>query len=161
MFDLTNSSRFIQYLAYGILFILGQSAAMWGLYSNLHFKNLSMWQAYKMAIPFAWLDWVFMTLAINVGHTYDLVTPTQDTFVLIFVQFTLILIINQFYLKQTIFKSDVIAFFVIVIGLSISFFHIISKLFGISIHDDKKNIDEGKTHAFTKTKAYGEVSLQN
>ena len=91
MFDLTNSSRFIQYLAYGILFILGQSAAMWGLYSNLHFKNLSMWQAYKMAIPFAWLDWVFMTLAINVGHTYDLVTPTQDTFLLIIVQFSMTL----------------------------------------------------------------------
>ena len=158
MFDLSNSPRFIQYLAYAILFILGQSAAMWGLYSNLHFKNLSMFQAYKMAIPFAWLDWLFMTFAINVGHKYDLVTPTQDTFVLIFVQFTLILIINQFYLKQDIFKSDIIAFFIIIIGFSVSFFHIISKMFGIPIHVDKKHIDEGKTHSFTKIKTHHKIN---
>jgi hypothetical protein len=158
MFDLSNSPRFIQYLAYGILFILGQSAAMWGLYSNLHFKNLSMFQAYKMAIPFAWIDWLFMTFAINVGNKYDLVTPTQDTFVLIFVQFTLILLINQFYLKQTIFRSDIIAFFIIILGLSISFFHIFSKVFGIPIHIDKKNIDEGKVHSFTKIKTHREIS---
>ena len=157
MFNLDNSPRFIQYLVYAILFILGQSAAMWGLYSNLHFKNLSMFQAYKMAIPFAWIDWLFMTFAINVGNKYDLVTPTQDTFVLIFLQFTLILLINQFYLKQDIFKSDIIAFFIIIVGLGVSFFHLVSNIFGIPIHVDKKNIDEGKTHAFTKVKIHREI----
>ena len=157
MLDLSNSPRFIQYLAYAILFILGQSAAMWGLYSNLHFKNLSMFQAYKMAIPFAWIDWLFMTCVINVGNKYDLVTPTQDTFVLIFLQFTLILLINQFYLKQAIFRSDIIAFFIIIVGLGVSFFHVVSKIFGIPIHVDKKNIDEGKTHAFTKVKTHREI----
>ena len=99
MLTLDNAPRFIQYIAFAILFIMGQSAAMWGLYYTLPFKNLSMFQAYKMAIPFAWLDWIFMTLAINIGHKYNLVTPTQDTFILIIVQFSLILIINQYYLK--------------------------------------------------------------
>ena len=117
-----------------------------------------MFQAYKMAIPFAWIDWLFMTFAINVGNKYDLVTPTQDTFVLIFLQFTLILLINQFYLKQAIFKSDSIAFFIIIVGLGVSFFHLVSKIFGIPIHVDKKNIDEGKTHAFTKVKTHREIS---
>ena len=182
MFDLTNSSRFIQYLVYAILFIIGQSAAMWGLYYTLPFKNLSMWQAYKMAIPFAWLDWIFMTLAINVGHTYNLVTPTQDTFVLIIVQFTLILIINQLYLKQNIFRSDIIAFFMILIGFCISFFHILSKALGIAVHTDTKltdtkltdtntkltnnklmdtkltDIKESKVHAFTKIKVHNEIN---
>ena len=72
-------------------------------------------------------------------------------------QFTLILLINQFYLKQTIFRSDIIAFFVIILGFSVSFFHIVSKIFGIPIHSDKKNIDEGKTHSFTKIKTHREI----
>jgi hypothetical protein len=153
MLTLDNAPRFIQYIAFAILFIMGQSAAMWGLYYTLPFKNLSMFQAYKMAIPFAWLDWVFMTLAINIGHKYNLVTPTQDTFVLIIVQFALILLINQYYLKQDIFRSDIIAFFLVLSGLFISFFHIASKIFGVPIHADIK-LDESKVHAFTKTKAY-------
>ena len=157
MFDLTNSSRFIQYLVYAILFIIGQSAAMWGLYYTLPFKNISMWQAYKMAIPFAWLDWIFMTLAINVGHKYNLVTPTQDTFMLIIVQFTLILIINQVYLKQDIFRSDIIAFLIILVGFCISFFHIVSKLFGIPIHKDAIVQSESQIHSFTKVKVHNEI----
>jgi len=157
MLTLDNAPRFIQYIAFAVLFIMGQSAAMWGLYYTLPFKNLSMFQAYKMAIPFAWLDWVFMTLAINIGHKYNLVTPTQDTFILIIVQFALILLINQYYLKQDIFRSDIIAFFLVLLGLCISFFHIVSKIFGIPIHIDVKT-DHSKVHAFTKTKTYRAIN---
>jgi hypothetical protein len=165
MLSLDNAPRFVQYLAYAILFITGQSAAMWGLYYTLPFKNLSMWQAYKMAIPFAWLDWLFMTFAINVGHKYNLVTPTQDTFVLIIVQFVLILIINQYYLKQDIFRSDIVAFFLILIGLFISFFNIVSKLLGIPIVKDKKKDLVEKdmrddTDSFTKVKIYHELKTK-
>jgi hypothetical protein len=130
MINIDKLPRFVHYLLYAILFITGQSAAMWGLFSTLHYKNLTMWQAYKMAIPFAWLDWIFMTLAINVGDKYNLVSPTQDIFVLIIVQFTLILVINQYYLKQTIFRSDIIAFVIILVGFCVSFFHVVSKMLG-------------------------------
>jgi hypothetical protein len=143
-FSLDNYPRFIQYIAYAILFILGQSAAMWGLYSTLPYKNLTMFQAYKKAIPFAWLDWLFMTFAINIGNKYNLVTPTQDTFVLIIVQFALILLINQYYLKQDIFRSDIVAFFLVLLGLFISFFKLVSG--GLT-----------KATAFTKVKAYHEL----
>jgi hypothetical protein len=155
MIDLSNYPKIIQYITFAILFIIGQSAAMWGLYVTLPFKNLTMWEAYKMAIPFAWLDWVFMTLAINVGHKYDLVTPTQDTFVLIIVQFTLLLLINQYYLKQEIYRSDIIAFFLVLIGFFISFFHIVSKIFNIPIHVHP--VDEPNPHSFTKTKIYKKI----
>jgi hypothetical protein len=138
------------------LFILGQSAAMWGLFYTLPFKNLSMWQAYKMAIPFAWIDWVFMTLAINVGDKYDLVSPTQDIFVLIIVQFTLLLIINQYYLKQDIFRSDIIAFFIIMIGFCVSFFHIVSKMLGRPVIQSKAVIEKKNTP--TKLKVYKAVA---
>jgi len=158
MIDLTSAPLLIKYLAYAILFLIGQSAAMWGLYWTLPYKNLTVWESYKMAMPFAWLDWFFMTFAINIGDKYNLVTPTQDTFVLIMVQFALILLINKFYLKQEIFRSDIVAFFIIILGLAVSFFHIVSKMWGIPIHPDKTNVDEGKTHAFTKAKAYREVN---
>ena len=153
MLDFKTYPKFVHYLLYGFLFILGQTAAMWGLFSTLPYKNLTMWQAYKMAIPFAWLDWIFMTLAINVGNTYDLVTPTQDTFVLIIVQFTLLLIINQYYLKQDIFRSDIIAFFLILVGFFISFFHVVSKMLGLPVHKHPKDV-----HNVTKLKVYEAVA---
>ena len=89
-----NYSKIPYYILFLFLFILAQSLSMWGQYVTLPFKNLSMWEAYKMAIPFAWLDWIFMTLTIMVGNKYDLVTPTQDTFLLIIIQFCLIILMH-------------------------------------------------------------------
>ena len=129
------------YILFIFLFILAQSLSMWGQYVTLPFKNLSLWEAYKMAIPFAWLDWFIMTFTIYIGDKYELVTPTQDTFLLIIIQFTLILIINNYYLKQKIFRSDIIAFFIILIGFFVSIFHIISKILNIPIplHEQEQN----------------------
>jgi hypothetical protein len=123
---------------------VAQSLSMWGQYVTLPFKNLSMWEAYKMAIPFAWMDWVVMTFVIMIGDKYELVTPTQDTFLLIILQFCLILLINRFYLKQTINRSDIIAFFIILAGFLVSFVHIVSKLFNIPVpaHPNKEDPDE-------------------
>ena len=126
-------SKIPYYILFLFLFILAQSLSMWGQYVTLPFKNLSMWEAYKMAIPFAWLDWIVMTFTVMVGDKYELVTPTQDTFLLIIIQFCLILIINYFYLKQKVTRSDIIAFFIILLGFFVSFLHLISKIFGLKI----------------------------
>ena len=139
--DLTYLPHYALFL---FLFIVAQSLSMWGQYVTLPFKNLSMWEAYKMAIPFAWMDWVIMTFVIMIGDKYQLVTPTQDTFLLIILQFCLILIINRFYLKQSISRSDIIAFFIILTGFIVSFVHIVSKVLSIPIpvHPNKENPDE-------------------
>ncbi len=126
-------SKLPYYALFLFLFIVAQSLSMWGQFVTLPYKTLTMWEAYKMAIPFAWLDWIVMTFTIMVGHKYELVTPTQDTFLLIIIQFCLILLINQFYLKQKVTRSDIIAFFIILLGFFVSFLHLISKLFGIQI----------------------------
>jgi hypothetical protein len=149
------TTKIMHYILYAVLFILGQASEMWGLFVTLPFTNLSMFEAYKMAIPFAWLDWFFMTLAINIGNKYQLVTPTQDTFVLIIIQFTLILLINHYYLKQKIFRSDIIAFFIILVGLCVSFFHMVSRLIGAPVHD---HTDE--THALTNVKVHRTIVKQ-
>lgn len=132
------------YILFLFLFILAQSLSMWGQFVTLPYQNLTMWEAYKMAIPFAWLDWIFMTFTVMVGDKYELVTPTQDTFLLIIIQFCLILLINQFYLKQKVTRSDVIAFFIILFGFFVSFLHLISKFFNIKIpeHPGTENPDE-------------------
>jgi len=137
-------SKLPYYALFLFLFILAQSLSMWFQFVTLPYKNLSMWQAYKMAIPFAWLDWVVMTFTVMVGDKYNLVTPTQDTFLLIIIQFCLILIINQFYLKQKVSQSDIIAFFIILFGFFVSFLHLVSKVFSIPIpkHAGSANPDE-------------------
>jgi len=146
------TSKPLQYIVYLLLFITGQSLSMWGQYVTLPFKNLTYWQAFSMAIPFAWADWFFMTFAIDIGNRYKLVTPTQDTFLLIILQFSLVLLINQFYLKQKVYRSDIIAFGILLIGYFISFFHLVSKAFNIPIPE--QHITEDTHRVSKKIKKY-------
>jgi hypothetical protein len=158
-------SKTLNYIIYFSLFILGQSLSMWGQYVTLPFKNLTYYQGLTMALPYAWVDWIFMTFAIDIGHTQKLVTPTQDTFLLIVVQFTLLLLINKFYLKQEIYRSDIIAFFIIIIGYICSFFHVVSKIFNIPIPEqpttqqqsEKSEKSGGKTEEKTEQSDNGLV----
>jgi hypothetical protein len=103
---------------------------MWGQYVTLPYTNLTYWQAFSMAIPFAWSNWLFTTFAIDIGHTHDIASPTQDTFLLIVLQFTYLLIINRFYLKKKITNSDIFAFLIILIGYAVSMFHLVTKALG-------------------------------
>ena len=120
----------LNYLLWLVAFICAQASSMWGQFVTLKFPNMGMFAAYKMAIPFAWLDWMFMSVAVNIGDKYKLVTPTQDTFTLITLQFTAILIINHFYLHQPLFRSDIVAFFMILFGFAVSFNNMLSKVLG-------------------------------
>lgn len=117
----------LNYLLWLLAFICAQASSMWGQFFTLKLPNISMFAAYKMAIPFAWLDWLFMSMAVNIGDKYKLVTPTQDTFTLITLQFTAILLINHFYLHQPLFRSDIVAFFLILFGFAVSFNNMLSK----------------------------------
>ena len=145
-------SKLPYYVLFLCLFILAQSLSMWGQFVTLPYKNLTMWEAYKMAIPFAWLDWLVMTFTVMVGHKYELVTPTQDTFLLIIIQFCLILLINQYYLKQKVTRSDIVAFFIILFGFFVSFLHLVSKTFNIPIpeHVGSENPDEASATLDTR-----------
>ena len=121
---------YIQFLA---SFIIAQSFSIWGQFYTLKYPNISMIKAFFMAIPFAWLDWFFMTIAVGLGHKYKLVTETQDTFLLIITQFTVVLIMNHYYLKQHLSRSDIIAFFIILLAFAVSFLNLISKVAGIPV----------------------------
>ena len=129
------------YLLFFILFATAQCFAMWGAYVSLPLKKLSMWQAYKMAMPFVLIDWFLMTFVINLSTKYNLVTPTQNIFILIILQFIIILVINHFYLKQQIYLSDYIAFLLLLIGYAISYLKLFSGLC-IRQHIDSKKFLE-------------------
>ena len=117
----------MNYFLWFVSFACSQATSMWGQFVTLKYPNMGMFAAFKMAIPFAWLDWVFMSMAVSIGDKYKLVTPTQDTFTLIIMQFAAILIINRFYLHQPLFRSDIIAFFIILFGFAVSFNNMLSK----------------------------------
>lgn len=131
--------QLIPFIAFIVLFIFAQSLSMWGQYVTLPYKNLSMWEAYKMAIPYAWMDWFVMTFVIMLGDKYKLVTPTQDTFLLIIIQFALILIINHFYLKQPVTRSDFVAFAVILFGFCVSFFKLATQIYATHFYKKEQN----------------------
>ena len=134
----------IHYIMFLLAFITAESLSMWGQYSTLKYPHMGMLEAFMRAIPFAWANWFFMTIAVGLGDKYNLVTPTQDTFLLIIVQFTLILLINHFYLKQPLFRSDIVTFLMILLGFYISFTQAASRLFNWPITKKKKKVKKPK-----------------
>ena len=128
-------SKLPYYALFLFLFMIVNILSTWGQYVTLPYKELTMWQAYKMAIPFVWLEWIILTFTISVGHTHNLFTPTQITFLLIIMQFVSVLTINKYYLKKNVYTSDIVAFFIVLLGFFISFFHIASKALNLPVKD--------------------------
>ena len=95
-----------------------------------------------------------------VGHKYELVTPTQDTFLLIIIQFCLILLINQYYLKQKVTRSDIVAFFIILFGFFVSFLHLVSKVFNIPIPEHPGSASPDQASATLDTRRYATLVNQ-
>lgn len=61
----------------------------------------------------------------------------------------MVLIINHFYLKQDIFRSDYIGFFLILAGFFVSFNNVISKMFNMPIpkHPGLEKDKDDKQHS--------------
>ena len=121
------------YILYFITFIIGQGFSMWGQYFTLKYPNMTMVQAFKAAIPFAWADWFFITIAVGIAKSQQLFTETQTIFILIITQFILVLLINQFFLKQAISKSDYVCFGVIMLAFYVSYTNAISRITGTPV----------------------------
>ncbi len=128
-----GESKLFLYVKFLAAFILAQSMSMWGAFYTLKYPNLSMVKAYAMAIPFAWMDWFFMTYAINLSNENKLVTEVQDIFILTITQFAAVLTLNHFFLKQPLSNSDIIAFFIILGAILVSYNNMVSKLLGRKI----------------------------
>jgi hypothetical protein len=117
----------LHYIYFFVLFAIGQTLVMIGSFISLPYKELSLWASIKMTLPFVWLDWIFLTFAIDLMHKYSLLTPTQFLFLLIIFQFSVTLLVNKFYLKQVINKSDYVAIFLLLGAYFISELNLFSK----------------------------------
>jgi len=120
----------IQYVKFFLPWMIATTVAIIGMYAHLKYPKESMWSALAMALPFAWVDWFFMTIAMDVNNKYKILTPTQDTMFLIITQYTLLLILNHVYLKQKVTLSDLIAWPIMLFGFAVSSFHVISNILG-------------------------------
>jgi len=115
------------YITWFTLFVCATGTSVWGQYVTLKFPNLGMIGSYKMAMPFVWITWIFMSIAIHLSHTYTIVSPTQTILLVTVLQFAFLLMTNHFYLHQPLFVSDIFAFFIIIFAFYVSYENLLSK----------------------------------
>ena len=133
-----------EYFKFFGLWLTSTTIAIIGMYSHLKFPNLTIFQALAMALPFAWVDWFFMTMAMDINNKYKILTPTQDTMFLIISQYTVLLILNRLYLKQKVTWSDIIAWPIMLFGFAVSGMHLLSKLLGRKVAAPKSKRNRNK-----------------
>ncbi len=133
-------------ILYVILFIISQTFALTAAFITLPQKNLSVWEAYKTAIPYTWIGWIFLTYGVYIVNKYKFISPSQIIFLIIAVQYTLVLIANKFYMNENPTFSDIFAFGLIILAYFISLNNSVSKILGIHIEkedgDNKKKEEE-------------------
>ena len=139
--------------SYWGLMIIASIVSTWGTFVSLPYEHLGQWDAIKMALPFAWVDWIFLTLAINIGNQHDLATPLQMKFGITMLKFFLIMIFTKYYLHADVSRSDVVGFIIVFLAFLLNEFHGMSYLLGRKDetkdkddNDIKKEEDKTKEH---------------
>ena len=61
-------------ILYIFFMIIASIISTYGTFVTLPFEHLPQWDAIKMALPYAWVDWIFLTIAIKIGKSF-LVKP--------------------------------------------------------------------------------------
>ena len=117
----------LYYIIFLICYMASDFISIWGQFFTLKYPNMGMVEAFMKAIPFAWLSWIFTSVAVYIGDKYKLTTPTQDTLFMIIDQFIATLLVNKFWLKQAVTRSDYVTFFLILVGFYISVSNAVSK----------------------------------
>jgi hypothetical protein len=130
--------------------IIASIVSTWGTFVSLPYEHLGQWDAIKMALPFAWVDWIFLTLAINIGNQYDLATPLQMKFGITMLKFFLIMIFTKYYLHAEVSRSDIVGFIIVFLAYLLNEFHGLSTLLGRNVPKDGIK-DADKTKELTTT----------
>ena len=118
----------LYYVAYFALVLIGQSFSMYGQFKPLPFKSLSQWDGLKMALPYAWVDWIFMTGAGYIDSLYNLTTPNQKMLTIVVVQSSLVILIDKYYFQNKILVSNIVGIMFMITGFYISIYTVISSM---------------------------------
>ena len=103
-------------MLYWVFMVIAAIISTWGTFVTFPYEHLGQWEAIKMALPFAWVDWVFLTLAIYIGNQHSLATPLQMKFGITMLKFFLIMLFTKYYLHSEISRSDVVGFVIVFIA---------------------------------------------
>ena len=131
--------------------IMAAIISTWGTFVTLPYEHLGQWDAIKMALPFAWVDWIFLTLAIYIGNQHSLATPLQMKFGITMLKFFLIMLFTKYYLHSEISRSDVVGFVIVFIAYGLNVTGIVSKYLGISVEKPDAKAEEKPTTPATAT----------
>ena len=140
------------YLAlYWFLMIMAAIISTWGTFVSLPYEHLGQWDAIKMALPFAWVDWIFLTLAIYIGNLHSLATPLQMKFGITILKFFLIMLFTKYYLHSEISRSDMVGFVIVFIAYGLNVTGTVSKYLGIPVEKQEEKKASPPTTTTTTT----------
>lgn len=135
----------LNYIIYIILMIIASFISTYAGYVTLPYKNLDQWSAIKMALPYSWVDWIFLTAAVYLSHLHDLSSPIQVIFMLTMFKTALDLLFIKFYLKDPISRSDLVGLFFVILAFFANSLHVFTKyVFPSKEVKDKKETKEQK-----------------
>ena len=126
------------------LMIIASIISTWGTFVSLPYEHLGQWDAIKMALPYAWVDWIFLTIAINIGNKHSLATTLQMKFGITMLKFFLIMLFTKYYLHSDISRSDVVGFVIVFLAFLLNEFHGLSLLLGRKPEEKEKEKKEEK-----------------
>jgi len=133
------------------LMIIAAVISTWGTFVSLPYEHLGQWDAIKMALPFAWVDWIFLTIAISIGNQHTLATPLQMKFGITMLKFFLIMFFTKYYLHADVSRSDIVGFIIVFIAFMMNEFHVISMYFGTNDKEKEKEATATATATATTT----------
>jgi len=146
---------------YWSFMIIAAIISTWGTFVTLPYEHLGQWEAIKMALPFAWVDWIFLTLAIYIGNKQNLATPLQMKFGITMLKFFLIMLFTKYYLHSEISRSDVVGFVIVFIAYGLNVTGIVSKYLGIPVEKPTDKVEEKPATATPTTTTATETTSES
>jgi hypothetical protein len=114
-----------------ILMVVGQAFNVIGTFVSAPYKNISMWEAYKMSMPYIIVQRITSSIAIQISHEHKYFTNNQAVFMMLLLQFVFTAIYSYAILRKMASKSDLVGTVLLGLGYYISYFKQVSSYFAI------------------------------
>ncbi len=138
---LTDKEKYFYTSIYIICFIISQIISTFGSLFTLPYKNLTIWEAYKMVIPYGMVGCFFATTGLYIIDKYNFIKPTSLGLFISLIQLPTLLIINKYYLKQDVTYSQIFALILMTLSFYLATNKFFSKLLGIQDENSDSDSD--------------------
>lgn len=114
-----------------LLICVGQAFNVVGTFVSAPFKNITLWQAYKMSMPYVVVQRITASIAIQLSHEHRFFTNNQIVFLMLLLQFLFTSLYSYFILKKVATTSDWVGTLLLGVGYYISYFKQVSTYLSI------------------------------